>query len=64
MSRKEFMTTLGVGFVSLIGITALLSALEATHSLGNPNASQIPGFGGGRYGGHHAKDVYDSNKAY
>jgi hypothetical protein len=51
MTRKEFLTTLGVGLVTLLGFSSLLRLLTGKqhHVLGGGNATT--GYGSSAYGG-------------
>ena len=46
LTRKEFLVTLGVAFMSLFGIAALFGALGD-----NRNANKSDSYGGSAYGG-------------
>ena len=53
MTRKQFLKTLGTGLLALLGLSAILRALdyEATNSR---NLSGSYGYGSSPYGGAHA----------
>jgi hypothetical protein len=53
MNRKQFLYTLGLGFVSLVGLSALMGVLDGKDPASSSGNSQN-GFGGGLYGGNDA----------
>lgn len=54
MTRKEFMTTLGFGFLSILGLSTIIRLLTGTdpsQQLNRQLGGSQYGYGGGSYGG-------------
>lgn len=50
MSRKEFLNSLLFGFMSMVGVVAIIDFLSGSNSNQNSNTDNL-GFGNGNYGG-------------
>jgi len=49
MDRRDFLKHVGIGFVALTGVAALLKTIQSLGDTGSK--SQAVGYGGGAYGG-------------